>query len=100
MLRPPPRSPLFPCTTLFRSYASWDLGHVTLVDERTGVTLSPLFPLDRTKNADGRRRRRDPVALDAARAEPPPSGMAPLLRQLIAQYAATGLPPAYLPKET
>lgn len=81
-------------------YASWDLGHVTLVDERTGVTLGPLFPLDRTKNADGRRRRRDPVALDAARAEPPPSGMAPLLRQLMAQYAATGLPPAYLPKET
>jgi hypothetical protein len=27
----------------------------------------------------------------------PPSGMAPLLRQLIAEYAATGLPPAYLP---
>jgi hypothetical protein len=24
--------------------------------------------------------------------------MAPLLEQLIAQYAATGLPPAYLPK--
>ena len=27
----------------------------------------------------------------------PSSGMAPLLRQLIAEYAATGLPPAYLP---
>jgi hypothetical protein len=25
--------------------------------------------------------------------------MAPLLRQLMAEYAATGLPPAYLPKE-
>jgi hypothetical protein len=25
--------------------------------------------------------------------------MAPLLRKLIAQYAATGLPPAYLPKD-
>jgi hypothetical protein len=24
--------------------------------------------------------------------------MAPLLRQLVAEYAATGLPPAYLPK--
>lgn len=30
----------------------------------------------------------------------PPSGqMAPLLHKLIAQYAATGLPPAYLPKD-
>jgi hypothetical protein len=27
----------------------------------------------------------------------PPSGIAPLLRQLLAEYAATGLPPAYLP---
>jgi len=27
-----------------------------------------------------------------------PPGMAPLLRELMAEYAATGLPPAYLPK--
>ncbi len=80
-------------------YASWDLGHVTLVDEPTGVALSPLYPLDRAKNADGHRRPRQPVALDVAPAEPPPSGMAPLLRTLMAQYAATGLPPAYLPTE-
>jgi putative transposase len=29
-----------------------------------------------------------------------PAGMAPLLRELMAEYAATGLPPAYLPKNT
>ena len=28
-----------------------------------------------------------------------PVGLAPLLENLIAQYAATGLPPAYLPKD-
>jgi hypothetical protein len=28
-----------------------------------------------------------------------PAGMAPLLRQLIDEQTATGLPPAYLPKE-
>jgi len=27
-----------------------------------------------------------------------PSGIAPLLRQLMTDYAATGLPPAYLPR--
>ena len=80
-------------------YASWDLGHVTLVDEPTGAALSPLYPLDRAKNADGRRRPRQPIALDAAPAEPAPSGIAPLLRKLMAEYAATGLPPAYLPTE-
>jgi hypothetical protein len=30
--------------------------------------------------------------------EPAPSGIAPRLRALMADYAATGLPPAYLPK--
>ena len=30
--------------------------------------------------------------------EPPQSGMAPLLRQLMEQYRARGLPPAYLPQ--
>jgi hypothetical protein len=80
-------------------YASWDLGHVTLIDEPTGVALSPLYPLDRARNAEGLRRRRQPVARDAVPAPPPPSGLAPLLRTLMAEYAATGLPPAYLPTE-
>ena len=35
----------------------------------------------------------------AAVVRPPSGEMAPLLRALIAQYAATGLPPAYLPKD-
>jgi transposase InsO family protein len=75
--------------------ASWDLSQVHLVDPKTGVLLCRLFPLDKHRNADGRRATRvGPV--DAAPL--PPAGMAPLLEQLIAQYAATGLPPAYLPK--
>ena len=28
---------------------------------------------------------------------PPPSGVAPLLKKLMADYAASGLPPAYMP---
>jgi putative transposase len=79
--------------------ATWDLGHVTLVDERTGAALSPRYPLDRATNADGQRRRRHPGVLDAPRTDPPPSGLAPLLRKLMAEYAASGLPPAYLPTE-
>jgi hypothetical protein len=30
---------------------------------------------------------------------PPPSAPAPLLQKLISDYATTGLPPAYLPKD-
>ena len=44
-----------------------------------------------------RRRRLEPAAPTPLAAAPPTSPIAPLLRQLMADYAATGLPPAYLP---
>ena len=76
-------------------YARWDLSRVDLVDPRSGTVLCPVKPLDKSANADGERRTLDPLALDAS--PTPSSGIAPLLRQLLADYAATGLPPAYLP---
>jgi hypothetical protein len=36
-------------------YARWDLGRVELVDRRNGLILAPIYPLDQTANADGRR---------------------------------------------
>src|SRR5207237_2205099 len=36
-------------------YARWDLGRVDLVDRRSGIILAPIYPLDKTANADGRR---------------------------------------------
>jgi transposase InsO family protein len=81
-------------------FARWDLSAVDAVDprDRTRV-LSTLYPLDKTKNADGLRRRL--ARLDESEEQPgaatsQPQGMAPLLRKLMADYAATGLPPAYL----
>ena len=69
-------------------------GRVDLVDPRTGVILCPIKPLDKAANADGQRRRLDPVEKDLSPL--PPTGLAPLLRELLAEYAATGMPPAYL----
>jgi putative transposase len=78
--------------------AAWDLSLVHLCDSKTGQILCRLYPLDKHKNASGRRAlRASPLATSAP--PPGPSGMAPLLHSLIAQYAATGLPPAYLPKD-
>lgn len=76
-------------------YASWDLSSVDLVDARTGILLCVLLPLDKAKNADGRRRVLDPEP--ELTQEPMPCGIAPLLRELMSEYAATGLPPAYVP---
>ena len=36
-------------------YARWNLGRVDLVDRRSGIILAPIYPLDKTANADGRR---------------------------------------------
>ncbi|MDO8690350.1 MAG: DDE-type integrase/transposase/recombinase [Dehalococcoidia bacterium] len=76
-------------------YASWDRSFVHLADPTIGVILCRLYPQDKNKNAEGRRAPRQPV-LPAS--PPAPAGMAPLLQQILRQYAATGLPPAYLPK--
>ena len=81
--------------TVHVRYARWDLSHVDLVDERTGAVLCPVRPLDKAANADGQRRRVSPAGQDLSPL--PAVGMAPLMRELMAEYAATGLPPALLP---
>ena len=79
-------------------YASWDLSHAYLADPDSGSIICQLYPQDKHKNADGRRRRKRPL-IDAVQTPSVGGGMAPLLGKLIAEYAATGLPPAYLPKD-
>lgn len=86
-------------------YASWDLSTVHLVDERTGLLLAPLYPLDRAKNGTQSRRQLAEVTSESrvpavATASPSTiSEMAPLLRHLITAYDRAGLPPAYVPKD-
>lgn len=75
-------------------YARWDFSRVDLVDPRTGAILCAIHPLDKAANADGQRRRLTAVSTELS--PQPTKGMAPLLRELLAEYAATGLPPAYL----
>jgi transposase InsO family protein len=81
-------------------YPRWDLSQVHLVDPREGTILTRLFPLDRTANADGRRAIVAPLPDEVPTPDPsrPPAELPPLLKQILAEYSATGLPPAYLPK--
>ena len=81
-------------------YARWNLGRVDLVDRRSGIILAPIYPLDKTANADGRR-----AAVPADGPDVPPESprhpggeLPPLLQAILQEYSATGLPPAYLPK--
>jgi hypothetical protein len=79
--------------------ARWDLSSVDLVDPRQGTHLATLLPVDKQKNAERKRRAlTDDAAPPAIPEAPAPVGIAPLLRKQMADYAATGLPPAYIPK--
>jgi hypothetical protein len=72
---------------------------MTLVDPDTDAPLVRLFPQDKAKNASGIRRRIHPD--NAVKTDTPSTSdpLPALLRKWMADYAATGLPPAYLPKE-
>jgi putative transposase len=81
-------------------YARWDLGRVDLVDPRGGTILAPIYPLDRIANADGRRSALEPISPEPSAGGDLPAGgeLPPLLKKILEDYSATGLPPAYLPK--
>lgn len=76
-------------------YARWDLTRVDMVDPRTGAILCAAKPLDKSANANGQRRRLAPANTDLTPLQP--VGLPALMTELLAEYAATGLPPAYLP---
>jgi putative transposase len=86
-------------------YARWDLGRVDLVDPHAGTVLAPIYPLDRSANADGRRATLDPEKDDTPGEDgeggtpPAEAKLPPLLKKILQEYSATGMPPAYLPKE-
>jgi len=79
-------------------YARWDLGSVDMIDADTQTHVGRLYPVDKQRNADAERRRF--VTPDAIPETTRSGRMAPLLEQYLAEYAATGLPPAYIPFNT
>ena len=80
---------------VYLRYARWDFSRVDLIERRSGAILCAVRPLDKAANAQGVRLPLDPTP--QLTTPMPDIGIAPLLKQMIADYAATGLPPAYLP---
>lgn len=78
-------------------YTRWDLSSAILVDPHTNTFLTTLYPQDKSENAKGLRKTFSENK--TLTSETPSTGIAPLLRDLMAQYSATGLPPAYLSTE-
>jgi hypothetical protein len=80
-------------------YTRWDLSTAILVDPHSNTCLDTLYPQDKSKNADALRRTFNSFPEKLDQETQPPSGIAPLLKTLMAEYAATGLPPAYVSKK-
>lgn len=78
-------------------YARWDLSRAWIVDPRTQAVLARVQPQDKTKNADRQRRALAPIDELPAVDDTPTDPLPPLMRRLLAEQEATGLPPAYLP---
>jgi transposase InsO family protein len=85
---------------LYVRYQSWDLTKAYLVDPRNDDLLASIYPQDKAKNANGYRHMlQTPVAPSAPQHQADQDPIPPLLRKILSDYAATGLPPAYLPME-
>lgn len=77
--------------------AGWDKSRLILTEPKTGAPLARLLPQDKSQNATANRRQLSaPADIPAGLSDEP---LPALLRKWLADYAATGLPPAYLPKE-
>ena len=65
------------------------------------AALCPLYPIDKERNADGLRRVRQPIFGATPLPEPrnERDREAPLLRKCMQEYAATGMPFAYVPDD-
>ena len=62
------------------------------------MLLERLYPQDKAQNANAQRRLKEPLKQVTQMESPQPSGIAPLLKELMEEYAQTGFPPAYRPK--
>lgn len=80
-------------------YQHWDLTRAWVVDPTTKLLLAEIRPIDKEKNALRGRRLREPVAGHVPVPPPAEDPIPPLLHKLLRDYAASGLPPAYLPKD-
>jgi transposase InsO family protein len=81
-------------------YAEWDRSRAYVCDEKTGNVLATMYPQDKARNAElARRHKETPLGQRSTTPDDhAPKAIAPLMEKYLADYAATGLPPAYLPK--
>jgi transposase InsO family protein len=83
------------------AYVHWSLDNVHMLDPQSGKIICQIYPVNKTANANNGRKQREsaPGVLDTTRNQEPLDEVAPLLLKILGEQAATGLPPAYQPKD-
>lgn len=85
-------------TTVSVRYARWDMSRAFVVDPDTDELICTIRPQDKTKNADGKRRAIDAADIEVVDGDTEPADeLPPLMRRIMAEHAATGLPAPYIP---
>ena len=64
---------------------------------RTLTILDTILPQDKLKNANGRRRRISADVNESLTSKKPKEELPPLMRKILREFAATGLPAAFIP---
>jgi len=81
-------------------YAIWDLSVIDMVDPDTSSILTQLYPQNKSANANSQRRQRHSKPPSQPQPQELPFKETPaLLQKLLNDYAATGLPQGYIPKD-
>lgn len=81
-------------------YRNWDLSKAWLVEHKTNSQLADIYPQNKSGNNNGARRTLTPLTEELTPVEDSGNPHPPLLRKLLKEYAATGLPPAYIAKNS
>lgn len=77
-------------------YSEWDLSSAWLMNPDGDKAISRILPVDLLGNSSGRRRTVN-LSQEIKVQINPPDEVAPLLKKMMEDYSATGLPPAWLP---
>jgi putative transposase len=78
-------------------YARWDLTQLNLIDPNSCNTFIPIYPLNKSANANSFRRKKENIP--AQQTVLPFAETPPYLQKLMNDYVSTGLPSAYIPKD-
>jgi putative transposase len=89
---------LRPVSRVTLRYRRWDLSEAYVVEPHNSMSVvHRITPLDKARNADGRRRTLEPPTAAIASNGKGQTQLPALMTQWLTDYASTGAPPAYIP---